>query len=121
MRRMKWLILVVLAGAGAGRIPIAVADTESTVSCKDGTTSKGGKGACSHHGGVAAGETGEAAPAAPPPTAQGRAAPAAPRPSTPAGPPKAGQPTAKCKDGSMSYSTHHSGACSHHGGVADWL
>jgi hypothetical protein len=21
----------------------------------------------------------------------------------------------------MSYSAHHSGACSHHGGVAEWL
>jgi hypothetical protein len=33
----------------------------------------------------------------------------------------AGAPTAKCKDGTMSHSKQHSGACSHHGGVAEWL
>ena len=29
--------------------------------------------------------------------------------------------TALCKDGTYSYSKHHSGTCSHHGGVAKWL
>jgi len=29
-------------------------------------------------------------------------------------------PTAQCRDGSFSYSHHHSGTCSHHGGVAQW-
>jgi hypothetical protein len=29
--------------------------------------------------------------------------------------------TAQCRDGSYSYSQHHSGTCSHHGGVAQWL
>jgi hypothetical protein len=29
-------------------------------------------------------------------------------------------PTAHCRDGSVSYSHHHSGTCSHHGGVAQW-
>ncbi len=29
--------------------------------------------------------------------------------------------TAQCRDGTYSYSTHHSGTCSHHGGVAAWL
>lgn len=29
--------------------------------------------------------------------------------------------TARCVDGTYSYSTSHSGACSHHGGVAQWL
>ena len=29
--------------------------------------------------------------------------------------------TAKCKDGSYSTSAHHSGSCSHHGGVAQFL
>jgi hypothetical protein len=28
--------------------------------------------------------------------------------------------TAKCKDGTYSYAKHHRGACSHHGGVAEW-
>lgn len=29
--------------------------------------------------------------------------------------------TAKCTDGTWSFSQHHSGTCSHHGGVAEWL
>ena len=29
--------------------------------------------------------------------------------------------SAKCRDGSYSFSQHHSGTCSHHGGVAVWL
>jgi len=39
-----------------------------------------------------------------------------PRPSD--APPDA---TAKCKDGTMSHAKNHEGACSHHGGVAQWL
>jgi hypothetical protein len=29
--------------------------------------------------------------------------------------------TAKCGDGTYSFSQHRSGTCSHHGGVAEWL
>jgi hypothetical protein len=29
--------------------------------------------------------------------------------------------SAQCRDGTYSYSQHHSGTCSHHGGVAVWL
>ena len=29
--------------------------------------------------------------------------------------------TAHCGDGTWSFSEHHSGTCSHHGGVAEWL
>jgi uncharacterized membrane protein YgcG len=36
-------------------------------------------------------------------------------PSAPAG------ATARCRDGSWSFSQNHSGTCSHHGGVAQWL
>jgi uncharacterized protein DUF3761 len=28
--------------------------------------------------------------------------------------------TAECRDGSTSFSEHHQGTCSHHGGVAHW-
>jgi hypothetical protein len=31
-----------------------------------------------------------------------------------------GGATAKCVDGTLSYSAHHQGTCSHHGGVAVW-
>ena len=30
-------------------------------------------------------------------------------------------PTAICRDGTTSYSQHHSGTCSWHGGVRRWL
>jgi hypothetical protein len=33
----------------------------------------------------------------------------------------AGGATAVCRDGDYSYSTHHSGTCSGHGGVSQWL
>ncbi len=29
--------------------------------------------------------------------------------------------TARCRDGSYSFSEHASGTCSHHGGVAVWI
>jgi uncharacterized protein DUF3761 len=38
---------------------------------------------------------------------------------TPGGPPPGA--TAMCRDGDYSYSTHHSGTCSGHGGVRQWL
>jgi len=28
--------------------------------------------------------------------------------------------TAQCRDGAYSFSVHHRGTCSHHGGVAGW-
>ena len=53
------------------------------------------------------------------------AAPVAPSVSKPTvAPSSVGAPagaTAKCKDGTYSMSKTHSGACSHHGGVANWL
>jgi hypothetical protein len=60
------------------------------------------------------------------------AAPAAAPPPAPANTPAVGgsgnapsnDPTgaiAKCKDGTYSHSKQHSGACSQHGGVAQWL
>lgn len=29
--------------------------------------------------------------------------------------------TAKCRDGTFSFSQHRGGTCSHHGGVSSWL
>ncbi len=42
-------------------------------------------------------------------------------PPPPPPPPPAGSPTAICNDGTLSYSQHRSGTCSHHGGVRVWL
>jgi hypothetical protein len=97
---------------------ISAAASAATVTCTDGSTSKAGRGACSHHGGVAKGDTGTPAPekpAAKAPAAKSSAPAATARGSDAAG------ATAKCKDGSYSHSTHHSGTCSRHGGVAQWL
>lgn len=119
----------------------------ASVTCKDGSAGKAGKGACSHHGGVdkSGGTTGSSTPAAAPvaPTASASApapaptasaptpaAPAAPQASTSAATPTSSTnasntdatgATAKCKDGTYSHSKHHSGSCSHHGGVAQFL
>lgn len=109
------------------------------VTCTDGSTSAhGGKGACSHHGGIKKDGAAPAAAAAAPAAAAPAAAPAAPAAAAPAAKPAAtmaaAKPaksaamtsspegaTAKCKDGSFSKSKHHSGTCSRHGGVDSWL
>jgi hypothetical protein len=109
---------VALALALAVGVP-SLALAQESVTCKDGTIGKAGRGACSHHGGVAKGVATPSAPSAAPAPA---APPAAPSPSrAQSRAPVAGQPTARCKDGTMSYSKHHTGSCSHHGGVAQWL
>jgi hypothetical protein len=114
--------------------------TAATVTCKDGTTSKAGQGACSHHGGVNKGAAASSAatssaPAAPTPAATAAPTPpaAAAAPTKPAGSSTASagngvsennDPTgamAKCKDGLYSHSKHRTGTCSRHGGVAQWL
>lgn len=55
---------------------------------------------------------------APTPPAPVVVPPAAPNP-LPA-PAPGGGATAKCQDGTISYSAHRQGTCSHHGGVAVW-
>jgi hypothetical protein len=102
----------------------ASASNAATVTCKDGTTSAAGRGACSHHGGIA--KAGETAP--PKKAAPARAeAPAAPAPASAAPKDTTGKntdptgATAKCKDGTFSHSPRHTGTCSHHGGVGEWL
>src|SRR5437867_10404473 len=79
----------------------AALGASETVTCKDGTTAKAGRGACSHHGGVAKGTETETATT--PPGAAPRQAPA----------PSA---TVACKDGTTAKAGR--GACSHHGGIA---
>lgn len=102
----------------------------ATVTCKDGSTStKTGKGACSHHGGVnksgAAASTDES-PAAPAEITKSKKKSTSvstdsetTSSSTSSG--DATGATAKCKDGTYSHAKHHQGACSHHGGVAEFL
>jgi hypothetical protein len=127
------------APAAAPAAPAAGA----TKTCADGTTSTStGKGTCSGHGGVqkAAKAKPATAAATPTPAATAPAAAAAPAaapaasttaaksstatksaPTTAASNTDPTGATAKCKDGTYSKSTHHSGTCSSHGGVAEWL
>jgi len=87
LRLSRFFALLLAAGFAT-----AVAAQE-TVTCKDGTTSKGGKGACSGHGGIDKKATPDAKEAAPAPQAE----------------------TVVCKDGTSSKGGK--GACSGHGGV----
>ena len=106
------------APAAAPAAPAAPAASGATSTCEDGTTSTStGKGTCSGHGGVQKAGT-SAASAAP-----SAAAPAAAKsaPTATAGNTDPTGATAKCKDGTYSKSQHHSGTCSSHGGVAQWL
>ena len=130
---LRSLILCAALVAFSATVPTHAADGTTTVTCKDGTSSKGGKGACSHHGGVQKGGASAAASsAAPSPAAAATTAPTpTPTPSyskasssaatASSGVAKEGAARAKCKDGTLSHSRQHSGACSHHGGVAEWL
>jgi len=123
------------------------------VTCKDGSQSAPGRGACSHHGGIGAPNS-TAAPGKVTPKGNGaitdkqetseelrqeqqnhgteaaqsggfwsRMAGRSARPPERTTSRKSGSatPTAVCKDGSKSYSQHHSGTCSGHGGVEKWL
>lgn len=111
-------------------------DSAASVICKDGTTSTTtGRGACSHHGGVDKTKTSSGGTVTPAPAT--KPAPATPaQPETPPAMTKTPSSTtrtsrsensdptgaiAKCKDGLYSHSKHHTGTCSRHGGVAQWL
>jgi hypothetical protein len=99
----------------------------ATAQCKDGTysTAKTKQGACSKHGGVATWFADEK----PTTTAAPKGASQSPKssaPETPKTAPKSASAapqnaTARCKDGTFSYAKQHRGACSHHGGVAEWF
>ncbi len=107
------------------------------VTCKDGSTSKGGLGACRGHGGVdktksatsAPAETTPPAPKAAAPTPTPRAEKTTPAHAAASAKAAGGKAAnddaagaiARCKDGMYWHSAAHSGACSHHGGVDNWL
>jgi hypothetical protein len=110
---------------------------DATAQCKDGTYSKSKtkQGACSTHGGVATwyadqkpaagAPAANATPPSTPPTTNAPTSTPAPKTTGKVATtkPPAGTPdnaTAKCKDGTYSFAKQHSGACSHHGGVAEW-
>jgi len=104
---------------------------EAMVTCKDGSQSKGGRGACRGHGGVDKGGSAKAAaPAATKPAEAAATKPAETAAAKTTSKAVAkddeqdaskGPPTAKCKDGTLSFAKHQFGACSRHGGVAEWM
>ncbi|HTO57893.1 MAG TPA: DUF3761 domain-containing protein [Pseudomonadales bacterium] len=95
------------------------ATTPKTVTCKDGTTSTAGQGACSHHGGVKGATThsssSSSSHASNSSTGHSSSTSHASSSTNPKG------ATAKCKDGTYSHSKSKSGACSKHGGVDTWM
>ena len=94
---------IALLGAPMGAIAQATS-SGTTVTCNDGTTSKGGRGACSGHGGVnKSASSGSATPAAAPAAASAPAAAASSSSSSSSG------TTVTCNDGTTS--TGGRGAC----------
>ncbi len=84
-----------------------------------GTTYKAFMSSCLRTGVAGPAPATQAVPA--PATTPAPAPAAAAQPITAKVAPAAGSPTAKCKDGTLSYSAHHSGSCSRHGGVASFM
>lgn len=116
---------------------------QATTTCADGTTSPAsGRGACSGHGGVkkAAAKAAKSTAKAESKAAKAdvkadtkaakttaraetkvAAKSAKAESKTSASATDANGATAKCKDGTYSHAANRRGACSKHGGVADWL
>jgi hypothetical protein len=108
------------------------AQATATVKCTDGTSSMGGKGACSGHGGVAAAKADAKADSkmkGMKMDAKADAKMAAKADAKADSKMKSmkmdakgdGKATATCKDGTQSFAKNDSGACSKHGGVKEWL
>jgi hypothetical protein len=126
---MRQLMTAVACAVGAIVFAPQVARAQSTatasmVTCKDGTTSKGGQGACSHHGGIAtASPTGAMTTSTP---GGGKIPNQTPAPTT-AKPTKTGAVAdsvgsiAQCTDGMFWDGSVRSGACSGHKGVKRWM
>lgn len=116
-------------------------NAQATTTCADGSTSTAtGRGACSGHGGVAKKTAVKTAKAdAKTAKADTKAAKADEKVTTKAATKEtkiaaksakseskasdtdAKDATAKCKDGTYSHAASRRGACSRHGGVAEWL
>jgi hypothetical protein len=95
-------------GRGACSHHGGVAAAAATVNCKDGTTADAGRGACSHHGGVGTATRSSR-------RSSTRASHASRQESTAAADEASTGETVSCRDGTSASAGR--GACSHHGGV----
>ena len=131
-------MLFVIAALSLSASPLAA--QQAQVTCKDGTKSAGGRGACSKHGGInvaatkaetkvakteAKAEKKEAKTAE---KAEKKAAAREEKKETKVAKTEAKEDeheaagaTAECKDHTYSHAKTHKGACSRHGGVAKFL
>jgi hypothetical protein len=93
------------------------------VRCKDGRVMEQAASACARNGGLDKSSlaTHPIRGTGPSPSERVNAAPNSKAELSTTPPATVGTATAKCKDGTLSYSLHHSGTCSGHGGVAQWL
>jgi hypothetical protein len=103
----------------------AAATAAAQVKCTDGSTSAGGRGACSGHGGIDRGATtatrAEAKADVKAARTEQRVATHAAVGNGSADDNNAAGAIAKCKDGLYSHARSRRGACGHHGGVASWM
>ncbi|MDQ6738371.1 MAG: DUF3761 domain-containing protein [Gemmatimonadota bacterium] len=101
----------------------AKAAAGASVMCADGSSSRGGRGACSGHGGVKIAAAMAAPSAKREMTKPKSTAPEAGAAARASGVAEDNNPAgaiARCKDGLYSHATHRQGACSRHGGVGTW-
>ena len=96
--------------------------TAPMVTCKDGTSSKGGQGACSHHGGIAtASPTGAMTTSTPGGGKIPNQTPASSKPTKTGASADSVGAIAQCTDGMFWDGTARQGACSGHKGVKRWM
>jgi type IV secretory pathway TrbL component len=118
-------VMAVAFGVGAIFIAPSSARAQSTataaqVTCKDGTSSKGGQGACSHHGGIATASASGAMMSTPGGGKIPNQQPVKTPTKTGAAADSVGA-IAQCTDGMFWDGTVRPGACSGHKGVKRWL
>jgi len=107
MQRPLSVLILTAALCGYSLIPIAYAQTPSTVQ-----TSSTSQNTSNH-------DTRESVKCNDNGTYVNNQGQKVKRPENCSGPPP--RATAQCRDGTYSFSMNHRGTCSHHGGVAKWL
>jgi hypothetical protein len=124
MRQQLMIAAVFVVGSLALAPSAARAQSTATaqmVTCKDGTTSKGGQGACSQHGGIATGAMAISSTPGGGKIPNQKPAPTPPQPTKTGASADSTGAIAQCTDGMFWDGTARQGACSGHKGVKRWL